>query len=54
MYYELIKTSDNRILGAQVGHHHIGKSAGETDQEFLRRVKLFVENIDHLKTGGQK
>ncbi|MBE0471443.1 MAG: hypothetical protein IBX55_18280 [Methyloprofundus sp.] len=51
---ELIKTSDNRILGAQVGYHHLGKNAGETEQDFLNRVKLFAENLERLKKGGGK
>ncbi|AEG31539.1 hypothetical protein [Thiomicrospira cyclica] len=52
MNIELIKTSDNRVIGAQVSHHHLGKHKEEPEKDFLQRVKLFAENLDRLKNGG--
>ena len=51
---ELIKTTDGRVIGAQVKTHFITRPTNETEKDFIKRMNVFAENIDRLKTGGQK
>ena len=54
MNIEWITTSDNRVIGAQVKTHFITRPTNETEQDFVKRVKLFAENLERLKAGGAK
>ncbi|SFR50813.1 hypothetical protein [Thiomicrospira sp. ALE5] len=45
---ELIKTTDGRIIGAQVKTHLITRPSDETEKDFIKRMNVFAENISRL------